>query len=144
MLTRTLIHLCVLLISPIRNDTSVPLVARITEVPHDVLACRWGTSLHTASETIKVTIQRGLRYLEGPLSRRFRRKQKQFDNRYLSMKMYTDTFLKDKTSARGNTCAEGFVAGKPMKTKADAYVILEHACRKYGVPKLLVSNQAKE
>jgi hypothetical protein len=64
--------------------------------------------------------------------------------------MYTDTFFKDKVSARGNTCAqlfvtaEGFVAGKPLKTKSDAYVVLEYVCRKYGVPKLLVSDGARE
>jgi hypothetical protein len=64
--------------------------------------------------------------------------------------MYTDTFFKDKVSARGYTCAqlfvtaEGFIAGKPLKTKSDAYTVLEHVCRKYGVPRLLVSDGAKE
>jgi hypothetical protein len=121
-----------------------------SKFPHNVLARRWGTSLHTASETMKVTTQRGLRYLEGPLSRSSRTRQKQLDNKYLSTKMYTDTFFKDKMSAWGNTCAqlfvtaEGFVAGKPMKTKADAYVVLEHVCCKYGVPKLLMIDRAKE
>jgi hypothetical protein len=65
------------------------------------------------------------------------------ENRYLATKMYTDTFFKDKVSARGNTCAQqfvmskGFVAGKPLKTKADDYTVLEYVCRKYGVPNLL-------
>jgi hypothetical protein len=78
------------------------------------------------------TIQRGLRYLEGALTRRFRTRQKQLENRYLATKMYTDTFFKDKVSARGNMCAqlfltiEGFVTGRPLKTKADAYAILEY------------------
>jgi hypothetical protein len=64
--------------------------------------------------------------------------------------MYTDTFFKDKTSARGNQCvqlfvtSEGFVAGKPIKSKADAYEVLEYICREYGVPSLLVSDNAKE
>jgi hypothetical protein len=64
--------------------------------------------------------------------------------------MYTDTFFKDKVSAHGNTCAqlfvtsEGFIAGKPMKSKADAHTVLEYVCRKYGVPKVLVSDRAKE
>jgi hypothetical protein len=92
-----------------------------SSVLNDVLAHQWGTSLHTAGETMKVTTQRGLQYLEGPLSQRFRTRQKQLGNRCLSTKMYTNTFFKDKTSARGNTCAqlfvtaEGFVAGRPMK-----------------------------
>jgi hypothetical protein len=64
--------------------------------------------------------------------------------------MYTDTFFKDKVSARGNNCAqlfvtsEGFVAGKPMKSKADAHEVLEYVCRRYRVPKVLVSDRAKE
>jgi hypothetical protein len=64
--------------------------------------------------------------------------------------MYTDTFFKDKISASGNTCAqlfitaEGFVAGKPFKTKSYAYTVLEHVCRKFGVPKILVSDGAKK
>jgi hypothetical protein len=109
-----------------------------------------GTSINNAGETMKVTTQRGLRYLEGPLSQRFRTRQKQLENRFLSTKMYTDTFFKDKVSARGNTCAqlfvtaEGFIAGKPLKTKSDAYTVLEHLYRKYGVPRLLVSDGAKE
>jgi hypothetical protein len=109
-----------------------------------------GTSIQNAGETMSKTIQRGLRYFEGDLTRRFRTRQKQLENRYLATKMYTDTFFKEKVSARENTCAqlfvtaEGFVTGRPLKTKADAYTVLEYVCRKYGVPKLLVSNRAKE
>jgi hypothetical protein len=64
--------------------------------------------------------------------------------------MYTDTFFKDKVSARVNTCAqlfvtsEGFVAGKPMKSKAEAHEVLEFVCRRYGIPKVLISDRAKE
>jgi hypothetical protein len=46
-------------------------------IPHDILARRWGTSITTASNTIKNTLQRGLRYMEGPLNRRFRTRQEQ-------------------------------------------------------------------
>lgn len=119
-----------------------------SSVPMDTLAKRWGIGINTATETIKNTTQRGLRYLEGPLSRRFRIRQKQLDNRYLNTNMYTDTLFMDKASARGNECvqlfvtAEGFVTGKPMKTKADAYEVLEYVCREYGVPRLLVSDTA--
>jgi hypothetical protein len=64
--------------------------------------------------------------------------------------MYTNAFFKNKVSARGNTCAqlfvtaEGFVAGKTMKSKAHAYKVLEYVCREYGVPRMLVSDNAKE
>jgi hypothetical protein len=64
--------------------------------------------------------------------------------------MYTDAFFKDKMSARGNTCAqqfvtsERFVTGKPMQSKANVHDVLEFVCRRYGVPKVLVSDRAKE
>jgi hypothetical protein len=58
--------------------------------------------------------------------------------------------LKDTTSARGNECiqifvtTEGFVAGKPIRSKGDAYEVLEYVCREYSVPKLLVNDFAEE
>jgi Reverse transcriptase (RNA-dependent DNA polymerase) len=119
-------------------------------VPPEILARRWGTSVTTAAATLAKTTQRGLRYLQGPLSRRFRTRQKQLQNRFLNTRMYTDTLFKEKTSARGNTCvqlfvtAEGFVAGQPIKGKGDAFEVLEYMCREYGIPRLLVSDNAKE
>jgi Reverse transcriptase (RNA-dependent DNA polymerase) len=121
-----------------------------TNVPIEILARRWGTSLNTAERTLNQTTQRGLRYLQGPLDRRFRTRQKQLDCKYLKTNMYTDTMFKEKASARGNTCvqlfvtSEGFVAGQPMKSKADAHEVLDYVCRTYGVPQLLVSDNAKE
>ena len=121
-----------------------------SSIPVDTLARRWGTSINIAKQTLESTFQRGLRYLEGPLSRRFRTRQKQLDTKYLRTKMYTDTMFKEHPSARGNTCmqifvtAEGFVYGEPMKTKSDAYLALDKVCRTYGVPQLLVSDNAKE
>ena len=121
-----------------------------SSVPVDVLAKRWGTSVATAQQTLKTTLQRGVRYLQGTLSRRFRTRQKQLECRYLNTRMYTDTLFKEKTSARGNTCfqlfvtAEGFVAGEAMKSKADAWEALNNVCRDFGVPRLLVSDNAKE
>jgi Reverse transcriptase (RNA-dependent DNA polymerase) len=119
-------------------------------VPNETLARRWGTSLQTAKETIACTTQQGLRATQGELTRPFRTRQKQLENRYLNTKMYTDTLFMSTPSARGSTCfqlfvtSEGFVAGKPLKSKADAYEVLEYVCRKYGVPKLLVSDGARE
>jgi hypothetical protein len=60
---------------------------------------------------LKVTTH-GLRYLGGTLSRRFCTRQKQLENRFLSTKMYTDTFFKDKMSAHSNTCAQLFVTAE--------------------------------
>jgi hypothetical protein len=121
-----------------------------SNIPVETLAKRWGTTINVAKQTIQQTYQRGLRYLEGPLSRRFRTRQKKLDRKYLRTKMYTDTMFKEHPSARGNTCmqifvtAEGFVTGEPMKTKSDAYISLDRVCRNFGVPQLLVSDNAKE
>jgi hypothetical protein len=94
--------------------------------------------------------QKGLRYLEGPLNRRFRTRQKQLENKYLNTKVYSDTMFHSVKSAHGNNCAqifvtsEGFATGKPMASKGDAYEALEDFCRNVGIPKLLVTDQAKE
>jgi hypothetical protein len=64
--------------------------------------------------------------------------------------MYTDTMFKEKPSVCGNTyiqlfiTSEGFIAIQPMKSKSDAHKALDHACCNYGIPQLLVSNNAKE
>jgi hypothetical protein len=111
-----------------------------TYITVEVLARRWGTSVKTAERTIQQTTQRELRYLQGPLDRRFRTRQKQVDCKYLRTNIYTDTMFKEKASARGITCvqlfvtSEGFVAGQSMKSKADAYEVLDYLCRTYGVP----------
>ena len=39
-----------------------------SNIPIETLAKRWGTSIHTAKQPLEQTFQRGLRYLEGPLS----------------------------------------------------------------------------
>ena len=123
---------------------------RRTTVPATTLARRWGTSVDTATNTLRSTTQRGLRYLQGDITRRFRTRQTQLQNRLLNTRMYTDTMFAEKQSAQGNTCAqlfvtaEGFADGEPMKSKADAHMVLERICREVGIPKLLVSDGAKE
>ena len=123
---------------------------RRTSVDASTLARRWRTSVATAAQTLKTTTQRGVRFLEGPLTRRFRTRQTQLQNRFLKTKMYTDTMFSETKSALGNTCAqlfvtaEGYADGDPLTTKADAYVSLERICRDVGIPKLLVSDGARE
>jgi hypothetical protein len=38
----------------------------------------------------------------------------------------------------------GFLAGKPLQSKADTYTVLEYVCQNSGIPKLLVSDGARE
>jgi hypothetical protein len=66
-----------------------------SKVEPEVLAHRWGTSLDIASHTLKVTTQRGLRYLEGNLSRRFRTRQAQLRYKFLRSDVYSDTLFSD-------------------------------------------------
>ena len=64
--------------------------------------------------------------------------------------MYTDTMFSEQPSATGKTCAqlfvtaEGFADGMTLKSKANAHEALEKVCTEVGIPKLLVSDGAKE
>lgn len=133
-----------------RHIHSISANARRSSVPPSTLAKRWGTSVETATQTLETTTQRGVRHLVGPLDRRFRTRQKQLQNRWLNTKVYTDTMFVDVTSAQGCSAAqiyvtsEGFVAGRPIKSKGDAWETLEEFCREYGIPRILVSDMAKE
>ena len=114
------------------------------------LARRWGTSLSTAETTLKTTTQRGYRYLQGSLDRRFRTRQNQLRRNLLRTAVYSDTLFSDTKSIRGMTCAqlfvtsEGFADGNVMTTKSDAYVQLNHFCRAHGIPDPLVTDMAPE
>ena len=68
---------------------------RRTNVPHTTLARRWGTSMDTVNNTMRTTTQRGLRYLQGDLTRRFRTRQTHLQNRLLNTRMYTDTMFSE-------------------------------------------------
>lgn len=124
--------------------------AHRSKVPSSVLAKRWGTSVETATQTLLTTTQRGVRYLEGSLDRRFRTRQRQLQNRWLNTKVYIDTLFNDVTSSQGCKAAqifvtsEGFASGRPLQSKGDAYEALEEFCHDYGIPQLLVSDMANE
>lgn len=85
------------------------------------------------------------------MDRRFRTRQKQLQNRWLNTKVYTDTMFHDTPSAQGGCKAaqlfvtsEGFVSGKTLQNKGEAYEALEDFCRDYGIPRILVSDMARE
>eukprot|EP00934_Nitzschia_sp_Nitz4_P002319 Nitzschia sp. Nitz4//scaffold471_size5685//193//5616//NITZ4_009210-RA/size5685-processed-gene-0.1-mRNA-1//1//CDS//3329552692//2319//frame0 len=123
---------------------------RRSSVTHDTLARRWGTSIYMAEQAMKATTQRGIRYMDGNLTQRFRTRQRQLQSRYLRTKVYTDTMFSSTTSTRGNNCAqlfvtsEGFAAGDPLNSKSLAHEFLEKFCRQFGIPSLLISDGAKE
>lgn len=123
---------------------------RRNQIPVETLARRWAVSQSTAQQTIRTTTQRGVRYLQGPLTRRFRTRQKQLQTSLLNTKVFSDTAFNETTSVRGHTCAqlfvtaEGFTFGETMKTKGDAYLALDRFCKEVGVPRLLVTDGARE
>ena len=65
-------------------------------------------------------------------------------------KVYSDTMFSEATSAIGNTCAqihitaEGYASGDPMKSKSEAHESLDKFCREDGIPRILVTNRARE
>eukprot|EP00934_Nitzschia_sp_Nitz4_P001469 Nitzschia sp. Nitz4//scaffold498_size9664//494//4337//NITZ4_009088-RA/size9664-snap-gene-0.10-mRNA-1//-1//CDS//3329553087//1469//frame0 len=119
---------------------------RRSSVANDTLARRWGTSVATVAQTMKTTTQRGVRYMDGNLTQRFRTRQRQLQSRYLRTKVYTDTMFSSTPSVRGNTCAqlfvtaEGFAAGDTLPSKSLAHDSLEKFCRRYRIPSLLISD----
>jgi hypothetical protein len=86
-----------------------------------------GTSITTASETISKPTQRGLRYLQGPLTRRFLTQQKQLEKSLLTQKRIQIQCLnilhrqKAILVFRYLLQPKGFVAGKPMKNKSKKF-----------------------
>ena len=114
------------------------------------LARRWGTSEIIADATLKATTQRGIRQLESPLSRRFRTRQTHLNYSFLRANVYSDTFFFTTKSVRGFTCAQIFVTNTyfaqtyNMQSKSEAAYKLELFVQEYGLPKMLLTDNAME
>ena len=114
------------------------------------LAKRWRIGIETARTTLQRTTQMAIRDLLGATGYR-RLKPTHYQLKYprLRTAMYTDTMYARKKSYRGNTCAQLYctsfhwVAVFPMKTESDAHLTLDELFRKYGVPYILVPDNAK-
>ena len=84
------------------------------------------------------------------MERRFHTRQTQLRNRYLNTEMFSDTMFSSTKLAAGKTCAhlfvtwEGFPCGETMKSKSEAGEALEKVYRDIGIPRLLVTDGAKE
>ncbi len=122
-----------------------------SSVTAEQLARRWGTSVTVAQNTLKVTTQRGVRFVtKENLSRRFRTRQAQLQYRHLRTNVFSDTMFSEVKSIRSNTCAQVFVTDEtysrvyPMKTKADAFVALNSFVQSVGIPKMLITDNARE
>jgi len=115
------------------------------------LARRWGTSLSVAGNTLKVTTQRGIRFItKDNLSRRFWTWQAQLGHKWLRTAVYSDTAFGPCKSTRGFECAQVFVTDQhytkiyPMKSKSEAFTALNSFCHNVGIPNPLVTDNAGE
>ena len=114
------------------------------------LARRWGTSIPIATNTLKMTTQRGIRLVADQLTRRFRTREAQLQYRYQRGPVYSDTLFHEENSLRGYNSGQVMVAANfhtkfyPMKSKADAFVSLNSYCTKYGIPNPIITDNAGE
>jgi len=105
------------------------------------LACRWGTSITTASNTLACTTTRAVRYFpEDEFTRRFRTRQAQLRFPHLRTKWYSDTLDATVKSIRGNEYGQLFCNDEdwavvmPMRSKADCGDVFNKIVREYGIP----------
>ena len=119
-------------------------------ITKEILARRWGIGLNTAHQTLSTTTQVGVRRVLQPVERRYRTRQSHLRFPTLNTRFYTDTmFAPGALSIRGNTCAQVFTNGQgydlfyPMKLESEAADALNEVIRTVGVPKELVSDNAK-
>jgi hypothetical protein len=117
--------------------------------PQD-LAEKWGIGLKTAADTLAVTTQMGYRKQQGPFTRRYRTEQQQLRYQRLACTVYTDTMFSKVKSQQGSTCGQlfltdfNFVHFFGLTSKANAHLALSDFFARFGVPRHLHSDNAKE
>ena len=116
-----------------------------------VLAANWGINLRSATRTVNVTTQRGIRTVLHPtLSRRFRTNDRQLRYRRLPIDCFTDTLVAKTPSHRKNSYAQifstpdGWCRAYPMEKKSEAHEGLSLLFQREGVPNTLIMDNAKE
>ena len=120
------------------------------EITPELLARKWGCGLKTATNTLKVTTQLGVRSAIGPLTRRYRTDLLQLHYRRLSTTFYTDTMFSKEKSLKGNTCAQiytdgkGYIRADPIPTKKNTGKTLQRLIEDVGIPNKLIYDGAKE
>ena len=116
----------------------------------EVLAKRWGVSLETASKTLKVTTQNGIRKVVKPLERRFKSFQKHLNYPRINARYYSDTLFAKYKSLRGNSMGQVFTDGRgdthfyPFRRKREAGHSLKEFILDNGAPAVLITDGAKE
>jgi hypothetical protein len=117
------------------------------------LSKKWGISLKAASNTIKVTTQRGVSYSVNSLHWRWRTRQLHLLYPSLNTTVYSDTMsVKSKSHAGigGDKCAQlfttpfDFLKFYPMKAKSETGYQLDKFIHNVGVMKHIHINGAEE
>jgi hypothetical protein len=133
--------------------TLTSLSQRSTRVSPEKLSQRWGIGLEVAKQTLKMTTQKGIRQVVGPIERRLRTRQahlryKQLSNRH--GRFYTDTFFASMPTLSGKTMAQlytndiHFMKIYPMMSKSDTADSLLSFIHHVGIPASIHSDYAKE
>ena len=120
-------------------------------LPEDLVK-RWNIGLKAATQTIKVTTQRGVRTILHPtLSRRFRTNDRQLRYRRLPCEVFTDTLEASTPSwhrqnwyAQVFTTRSGWTRVYPMRKKSDAHEALSLLAQRDGVPSSIIMDGARE
>ena len=86
-----------------------------SSVDAPTLARRWGITIDSATNTLRATTQRGIRYFEQPFTHRFRTRQAQLGHNHLCMAVYSDTLFSNSLSTQGNKCTQIFVANSRIR-----------------------------
>ena len=122
---------------------------RHEKVSADRLSENWGIDKDTARRTLKVTTQRGIRYAQHPLTRRYRTDMMQLRYRRLADTWYTDVMFPKVKSVNGDNTVSimtngSYVWAYPMRTKADVAVALNEFHQEVGIPRKIVFDGAAE
>lgn len=117
---------------------------RLAISPEDV-AKRWNVGISTATKTLQVTTQLGVRTLKHPAQRRFRTAMPHLRYPCLKGTFYADTlFFFTAKSIRGFKCVHlignglGFSRFMPMELKSDAHLSLTSFIQQHGVMENLI------
>lgn len=132
-------------VSTIRTD-----IRRLNLDPKELQERFGGVSLEVVSNTLKNTTQHAFRDGTMPMARRYKTSMQQLRYRRLKDTWYSDTMKSAVKSLQGNLYNQLFVNDKgweysyPMKLKSDAPDALKSAFKKFGLPEIMVTDNAPE
>ncbi|KAG7370061.1 reverse transcriptase RNA-dependent DNA polymerase [Nitzschia inconspicua] len=122
---------------------------RHSKITAEDLARTWNIGLETAKDTMKATIQRGVRTSTRPMNKRVRVDHPDLHVRRIPGTWYCDTVLARVKTLLGNICANVFNNGRftkvvPMKSRKEAGLSFQEFVNDVGAPELLVTDGASE